>query len=439
MKPRNGPSPGRRKSAEPAARKEVANHHPVDHHGDDRSAQTGPEPDPIMNSKTVPLLRGYLAALRRHVNASTPPDPEAARTLGALAVKKGMEALDLARIHEDSLIALGFPLSAGKSNDEMIRRAGTFFAGALTPIEEFHRGTAEANVLLKAAVETLRQRTSELDSSNQELIREVTHHKKIENSLRTRESTTSQLLQKSRVMQDELRLLSRRLLSIQEEERMRISRELHDVIAQTLVGINVRLATLRLQSTADAKNFQKKIATTQELLEKSMGIVHRFAIDLRPTVLDDLGLVPALRSHLKRFTETTGIAVTLTADPAPMNLTHAYRTVLYRIAQEALANVSRHSKATHAKLVIDKGADHIRMEITDNGVGFKIADLEVPDRTERLGLLGMRERMVMVGGTFRVESAPGSGTTIRVELPPCNLRMKRARAGKRESPASKLP
>jgi signal transduction histidine kinase len=439
MKPRKGPSHGRRKSAEPAARKEVAIHHPVGHRAGGRVVQAGPGQDPIMNPKPVPLLRGYLAALRRHVKAATPPEPGAARTLGTLAVKKGLEILDLAKIHEDSLIALGFPLSAGTPNDEMIRRAGTFFAGALTPIEEFHRGTAEANIILKAAVETLKQRTSELDSSNRELIREVTHRKEIEDSLRTRESTTSQLLLKSRLMQDEFRLLSRRLLSIQEEERMRISRELHDVIAQTLVGINVRLATLRPQSTADTKNFQKKIETTQELLEKSMGIVHRFAIDLRPTVLDDLGLVPALRSHLKRFKETTGITVTLAADPAPMNLTSAYRTVLYRIAQEALANVSRHSKATHAKLVIDKGSDHIRMEITDNGVGFKIADLELPDRTERLGLLGMRERMVMAGGTFRVESVPGSGTTIRVELPPCKRRMKRARAGNRESPPSKLP
>ncbi len=439
MKARKGPTPGRRQSIAPAPRKEVANHHPVDHRQEGRSVQLGPEQDPIMNPKPVPLLRGYLAALRKHVNSSTPPEPGAARTLGTLAVKKGMEILDLAKIHEDSLIALGFPLSAGKANDEMIRRAGTFFAGALTPIEEFHRGTAEANILLKAAVETLKQRTSDLDSSNRKLIREVTHREEIEDSLRTRESTTSQLLVKSRLMQDELRLLSRRLILIQEEERMRISRELHDVIAQTLAGINVRLATLRLQSTADAGDFQKKIATTQELLEKSMGIVHRFAIDLRPTALDDLGLIPALRSHLKRFTETTGITVTLTADKEPMNLTSAYRTVLYRIAQEALANVSRHSRATHAKLVIDKGADHIRMEITDNGVGFKIANLELPDRTGRLGLLGMRERMVMVGGSFHVESVPGSGTTIRVELPPCKRRMKRARAGNRDSPPSKLP
>ena len=439
MKPRKSPGPGRRKAVAPAPRKEVANPHPVDHCGGGQLAQAGPEPDPIMNSKPVPLLRGYLAALRRHVTASTLPEPGAARTLGALAVKKGMEILDLAKIHEDSLIALGFSRSAAKSNDEMIRRAGTFFAGALTPIEEFHRGTAEANALLRAAVKTLKQRTAELDSSNRELVREVIHRKEIEDSLRTRESTTSQLLLKSRLMQDEFRLLSRRLLSIQEEERMRISRELHDVIAQTLAGINVRLATLRLQSTADARNFQKKIATTQELLEKSMGIVHRFAIDLRPTVLDDLGLVPALRSHLKRFTENTGITVTLTADPAPMNLNSACRTALYRIAQEALANVSRHSKATHAKLVIDKGTDHIRMEITDNGVGFKIADLELPDRTRRLGFLGMRERTVMVGGTFHVASVPGSGTTIRVELPPCKRQLKRARAGKRGTAASKLP
>jgi signal transduction histidine kinase len=392
-----------------------------------------------MNPRPVPVLRGYLAALRRHVRTSSPPVPGVARALGTRAVKNGLEILDLAKIHEDSLIALGFPLSAGKSNDEMIRRAGTFFAEALTPIEETHRGMVEANILLKAAVKTLEQRTTELDDANRELNREIDHRKEIEDSLRTSESTSSQLLAKSVLMQEELRLLSRRLLSIQEEERKRISRELHDVISQTLVGINVRLATLRLQSTANAKELQRKIAITQRLVEKSMGIVHRFAIDLRPSVLDDLGLIPALRSHLKRFTASTGIKATFTAEPPLMKLSGASRTVLYRIAQEALTNVSRHSKASHVTVVVEKLKDVLRMEITDNGIGFKISDLELPHSTERLGLLGMRERVDMIGGTFRVESVPGKETTLTVELPLGKRPLKKNPAGRRAATPSKRP
>ena len=107
-------------------------------------------------------------------------------------------------------------------------------------------------------------------------------------------------------MQEQLRLLSRQLLSAQEEERKRISRELHDVIAQTLTGINVRLATLKKEATLNTKGLERNIARTQRLVEKSVDIVHRFARELRPTVLDDLGLIPALHSFMKNFTRRDG-------------------------------------------------------------------------------------------------------------------------------------
>jgi signal transduction histidine kinase len=194
-----------------------------------------------------------------------------------------------------------------------------------------------------------------------------------------------------------------------------------------------------LQSTANAKELQRKIAITQRLVEKSMGIVHRFAIDLRPSVLDDLGLIPALRSHLKRFTASTGIKATFTAEPPLMKLSGASRTVLYRIAQEALTNVSRHSKASHVTVVVEKLKDVLRMEITDNGIGFKISDLELPHSTERLGLLGMRERVDMIGGTFRVESVPGKETTLTVELPLGKRPLKKTPAGRRAATPSKRP
>ncbi|HRH98747.1 MAG TPA: sensor histidine kinase, partial [Prosthecobacter sp.] len=232
------------------------------------------------------------------------------------------------------------------------------------------------------------------------------------------EQTSSRLLEKSRQMQEELRHLSRQLLSAQEEERRKISRELHDVIAQTLTGINVRLAALKGESAASIKDLQSKITSTQRLVEKSVDIIHRFARELRPTVLDDLGLIPALQSFLKGYMEDTGIRVTLTVFAGIEHSDSDTRTVLYRIAQEALANVSRHSKASHADVSIQETEGLIRMEIKDDGQGFEVdGTTQAKTKNNRLGLLGMRERVEMVGGTFCVESTPGTGTTVRVEIP----------------------
>ena len=264
----------------------------------------------------------------------------------------------------------------------------------------------------------LTQRTDELATANADLLSEITQRKAVEVSLRTSEATSTRLLEKSRLMQEELRLLSHRLLTVQEEERKRISRELHDVIGQTLAGINLRLATLKSQTTANAKELYRKIAITQRLVEKSVALVHRFARELRPAVLDDLGLIPALQSYIKGFREETGLGVTFTAFAGVEEQNSAVRTVLYRVAQEALSNVARHAKASHAIVRIASRKGAVGMEITDNGHGFQVEGTLFAKTSERLGLLGMRERVEMVGGTFCAESAPGEATTIRVEIPP---------------------
>lgn len=370
-----------------------------------------------MKTKQPAFSRRYLAALGRHLKHGPASSAEAARRLGLQAIKLGLETLDLARIHEEALIALVLPDHSARTSDGMIRRAGVFFTEAITPIEETHRGAREANIYLRVMIERLSQRTGELAAANKELKQEIVHRKAMEDSLRTSELTSSQLLEKSHHMQEELRHLSRRLLSAQEDERKRISRELHDVIAQTLTGINLRLATLKLQSAASTRNLREKIASTQRLVEKSVDIVHRFARDLRPSVLDDLGLIPALHSYIKIFTEQTGVRVAFTAFAGVEKLDGAARTVLYRVAQEALTNVARHAKASHAKVGIRRRNGAVSMEINDNGKGFQVEGAVFAKSRNRLGLLGMRERVEMVGGTFCVESAPARETTIRVEIP----------------------
>ncbi len=330
----------------------------------------------------------------------------------------GLETLDLARIHEIALVTLVLPSDSPRIRDGLMGRAGIFFAEVLTPVEETHRGAREANIHLNYMITALSQRTHELAASVDELKQEIAQRTAVEESLRISQQTSSGLLKKSIQLQDELRLLSRQLLSVQEEERKRISRELHDVIAQTLTGINVRLAALKTESTVDIKDLQKKITSTQRLVEKSVDIVHRFARELRPSVLDDLGLIPALESFMKEFMEKTGVRVSLKSFAGIEMLDSIKRTVLYRIAQEAITNVARHAHANHVAVCFQDQGDVIRMEITDDGHGFEVEGTSKPKKkSNRLGLLGMRERVEMVGGTFCVESAPGTGTTVRVEVP----------------------
>jgi signal transduction histidine kinase len=228
-------------------------------------------------------------------------------------------------------------------------------------------------------------------------------------------------------MQDQLRHLSRQLLLAQEEERKRISRELHDEIVQTLVGINVHLASLKVKARVNIKELMKKISQTQRLVEKSVNIVHRFARELRPTVLDDLGLIPAIQSFIKDFEKRTDIHIDFTFSPGLNLLNSTQRTVLYRVAQSALTNVEKHARASKVEFSLGKFRHAVRMEIHDNGKSFEVSSVMFAKRHKRLGLLGSRERVEMVGGTFSVESAPRNGTTVIAEIP-LTSKMARGRA-----------
>jgi PAS domain S-box-containing protein len=265
--------------------------------------------------------------------------------------------------------------------------------------------------------EEVRRRLEDMAVANRELKLEIVQRLKVEVALKKSEAHYVQLFEQSRHMQEQLRHLSRQLLLTQEEERKRISRELHDEIVQTLVGINVHLASLTMKAPVNLKNLRKKITRTQRLVEKSVTIVHRFARELRPTVLDDLGLVPALQSYIKDFMKRTNICTHFTAFAGVEQLNSTQRTVLYRVAQSALTNVHKHAHANKAKVSIRKLPGAIRLEIHDNGKSFDMERVLFAKRHKRLGLLGSRERVEMVGGKFGVESAPGQGTTISAEIP----------------------
>lgn len=362
------------------------------------------------------LSEDYLSALRLHGEQNLKVHLQVAQQLGATAVRMGLDTLELAKIHEAALKTL-LGSSAKPANEETVtKRANNFFNEAVIPIEKTHCGVVEAE--RHETQEGWDQLTSDLADSKRKLARKNNDRKLVEEALHTSEETCSQLLQKSRMLQEELRLLSRRLLTVQEEERKRISRELHDLIAQTLTGINLQLAYFKAKAVSDAEEFHEKIEITQQLIENSVDIVHRFALDLRPTVLDDLGLIPALQSQLKAFMESTGVRVSLTAFAGVEKLSNDKRTVLYRVAQEALSNISQHAKASRAEVNILQHQETVCMKIHDNGLGFQIDSHALfGGHSGHLGLLGMRERVEMVGGKFRVESTPGKETTVYAEIP----------------------
>jgi signal transduction histidine kinase len=299
----------------------------------------------------------------------------------------------------------------------MQKRARSFLLAALTPIENAHRTALENSGHLNRLNGRMRQRTTELAAAKRQLQREVVRRHTLKAALENSEQHYGQLLKRSRRQQEHLRRLSHEILSAQEQERKRISRELHDQIAQTLTAVNIKLAALKKKATVNTRGLKRTIDITQRLVERSMHTVHRFARELRPPLLDDLGIIPALKAHMKAFTKQTRIPICFTASPVVERLDMDRRTVFYRVAQEAFTNIAKHARANLVNVSIQKAKGLVRMEIHDNGRSFDANRVLSSTTIGRLGLLGMRERVEMVGGSFEVESEPGKGSTIRAQIP----------------------
>jgi signal transduction histidine kinase len=325
--------------------------------------------------------------------------------------------LELAKLHEQFLISELLPGYPAGKRAALIKRAGKFFAAAVVPIGKTLLHGAEGSTALEETVEMLSQRTVDLAASNLALSAEITRRKSVEKALKEKERGYARAIRESAVLQEQLRHLSRQILSAQENERKEISRELHDMVGQTLTGINIRLAALKAGASLDTASLARNVAETQQLVEHSVDLVHRFARELRPAVLDDLGLIPALHSFMKTFTERTGVRTHLNAFAGVELLYMPQRTALFRVAQEALTNVGRHAQASRVEVSIEKRPDGACMKIADDGKSFQVRRVQLARGSKRLGLLGMRERLEMVGGRFGVESAPGKGTTIEAFVP----------------------
>lgn len=357
----------------------------------------------------------YMQALRAHLDLGTTL-PEAASEVAQQALAAEMTTLELAILHEDLLLTEVLADIPTRKQPAQIKRSAEFFAAVISS-EVTTAGNKISTPDQRKIITQLSQRAHELVVAKRQLSTEITRRKAVEISLKASEAHHAKSLKDAKFLKDRLQALSRQILSLHEQERKKISKDLHDVVAQSLMGINVRLATLKIKTGQNTQEFNRTISSTQRLLTKTAQMVHQFASGLRPSVLDDIGLIPALHALMIDFSIRSGVRAELKASRKADKLADDSRTVLFRVAQEALTNVERHSAAEHVKVVIREIANCVVMTIVDDGKSFSVQQVLRSRSNKQLGLLGMRERVDMIGGSFEVESASGQGTKITVSLP----------------------
>lgn len=213
------------------------------------------------------------------------------------------------------------------------------------------------------------------------------------------------------------RQLLRRVLTAQEEERARLARELHDEAGQILTAVQLSLDRLAKALGEGNPWAQEQLQRTRSLVAQAMEDLRRVISALRPGVLDQLGLVPALRGVAEALLRPRGIQLTLETEGITERLPGEVELILFRIAQEAMHNVARHSQATHVWIRLMRGEQELVLEVQDNGRGFDPEAVTAEGPGRGLGLAGMRERASLIGGRLEIDSRPGQGTTIRVRIP----------------------
>jgi signal transduction histidine kinase len=210
----------------------------------------------------------------------------------------------------------------------------------------------------------------------------------------------------------ELQQLSARLLEIEEEGRRRLSRELHDEIGQSLALLQIEISHAQALLQAPGR-LEDRLARARSLAERTVQNIRNISGLLRPALLDDLGLVPALQFQLEEFLRRSGIACEFVEDGVQDELPDAVKTCVYRVVQEALHNCEKHSGARKVRVTVRQLNDSLLAEVEDDGCGFA----STAQRSTGLGLLGMRERSANAGGTLNIDSSPGQGTRIALRIP----------------------
>lgn len=217
-----------------------------------------------------------------------------------------------------------------------------------------------------------------------------------------------------RMSQERLRNLSAHILSVRENEAARIARDIHDELGQSLTAIKFDVSWLARQLPDAQNGATQKIATINDMIDSMMTAGERISSQLRPTVLDDLGLAAALEWEVEQFQNRVGIECELIIRPEKLGATEKHATAIYRITQEALTNVARHARASKVEIELWSNPNNFSLKIVDNGVGMTEGRRLDP---ESFGLLGIKERVHQFGGTLDIISSEGAGTKVHVILP----------------------
>jgi signal transduction histidine kinase len=213
---------------------------------------------------------------------------------------------------------------------------------------------------------------------------------------------------------EQLRALAARVESVREEERTRLAREIHDELGQFLTGIKMDLQSMMRQPPREGRKRVRDSQGILKLIDEAIQSVHRISTELRPGILDDLGLVAAVEWAAEEFAARAGTKCTLELPSEDLAIAPEIATALYRIFQETLTNIARHAEAKQFSVRVAQEDDGVSLEVRDNGKGF--IEVELSPGTS-LGLLGMKERAVLLGGRLTIRSSPGEGTTVTAWMP----------------------
>lgn len=306
----------------------------------------------------------------------------------------------------------GVPLWMGVTN-----RLFSLTAIWLPVLFFLHRRRAEdtlrrAHDDLEARVQV---RTHELAAVNQALVEEIAERIETERSLRASETTLQASQQELQQSREDLRALAGQLLTAQEEDRRRLSRDLHDDINQRLAMLSMDLRQAEKDPSSDPEALRSAIRLVSERLTSISDDVRQMAYRFHPSILDDLGLVKAVRRLLDDFSSRNGIiSAYVHQDPATV-LPAELATCIYRVVQESLSNIAHHAQASHVEVELICDDDLVYLSVRDNGVGFDAASFTHAET--HLGLLSMKERVRLAKGRLDIVSTLGTGTHIRVEIP----------------------
>ncbi|MBI5032851.1 MAG: HAMP domain-containing protein [Chloroflexi bacterium] len=280
------------------------------------------------------------------------------------------------------------------------------------------RGQDEVGVLARSFDEMrvkLKNSTDEIQAWNRELDARVQERTAAyEAAAKDNARLYTELQQKEQIRGE----LLRRVISAQEDERKRIARELHDETSQSLTALMVGLDTVKMASALDLLKANTRLTSCKSIAETLLKNIHRLVADLRPSLLDDLGLVPAMAWYGEQRLEPIGIKFKLDEKGLKDRLPPAIETALFRIVQEAMTNIIRHAQATEVSVKLAREGNWVSLRVADNGQGFDPQALQPVDlHGQGLGLRGMLERASILGGDFNLKTAPGQGTIITIRLP----------------------